>query len=74
MEVNYPITLKKYIGSLILSHDYFDSKSAKTIERLTRFSSGKIPNELNQIGFRKVNVIDSKPYVEGGAQLIIFGL
>ena len=73
MEVRYPITLNKYLGSLILSHDYFDGKSAKTIERLTKFSSGRIPNELTQIGFRKVNIKDSTPYINGGANIIIFG-
>ena len=74
MEVKYPISLNKFLGSLILSHDYFDSKSAKSIERLTKFSSGKMPNQLNSIGFRKVNVKDSTPYIEGDAQILIFGV
>ena len=74
MEVKYPISLNKFLGSLILSHDYFDSKSAKSIESLTKFSSGKMPNQLNSIGFRKVNVKDSTPYIEGGAQILIFGV
>lgn len=73
MEVKYPIVLKQYLGSLILSHDYFDPQSAKSIERLSKFSSGKMPNQLNSIGFRKVNVKDSTPYVNGGASIIIFG-
>ena len=54
MEVRYPITLNKYLGSLILGHDYFDEKSAKTIERLTKFSSGRIPNELTQMDLEKL--------------------
>lgn len=73
MEVKYPISINKYLGSLILSHDYFDAQSAKSIERLTKFSNGRMPNELSQIGFRKVNVKDSTPYVDGGASIIIFG-
>lgn len=74
MKVNYPITVNKYLGSLILSHDYFDAHSSKSIERLTKFSSGRIPDELNSIGFRKVNVKDSTPYVAGGASILIIGV
>lgn len=74
MEVKYPITVNKYLGSLILSHDYFDAQSSKSIERLTKFSSGRIPDELKSIGFRKVNVKDSTPYVAGGASILIIGV